>query len=397
MLWCDAGKTAEELAATSANTTGRGDGAAYARYRTWLAGIEPVLRRFTDHTPPDVHAPGLGDLAHLGRSALGLRLLGKSEMMELLRVVPLSLDDWLGEQFESPLLQAGIAAPALHHTFSGPRSPHSTANLLFAECTAETPVAGGPRALVRALEAAARAHGVEIRAGAAVEALLADSGRITGVRLRGGEEITAGSVAAACDPKHLFLDLAPPAMMPRSLEHAASTYRARGTAAKVHLALSAYPELTCRPGEQPAAIRIGEDLETLERAFDAVKYRRLSERPILDVRVPTIESPDLAPEGHHVFSVLVHFVPYELDGGWNDARREELLRRVIARLAEYVPDIEESNPRPRAPHPTRPRDPLRRHRRPPPPRRASPRPTPRPPLPRRRPLQDPLPRPLPVR
>ena len=174
-----------------------------------------------------------------------------------------------------------------------------------------------------------------------MESLLGENGRITGVRLRGGEEITATGVAASCDPKHLFLDLVPPAMLPRTLERAASTYRARGTAAKLHLALSAYPELTCRPGEQPLAIRIGEDLETLERAFDAVKYRQFSERPILDVRVPTIESPDLAPEGHHVFSVLVHYVPYEVEGGWSDDSRDELLRRVTSRLAEYMPDIEE--------------------------------------------------------
>ena len=336
-LWRDPARTAAELAATSPT-----DGAAYGRHREFLARAAPVLSRFTDHAPPDLHAPGLGDLLQLGRSALGLRLLGKREMMELLRVVPLSLDDWLGEQFETPLLEAGLAAPALHHTYSGPRSPHGAASLLFAECTAGAPVAGGPRALVRALEAAARARGVEVRAGAAVERLLGESGRITGVRLRGGEEITAGAVAASCDPKHLFLDLVPPAMMPRSFERAATAYRARGTAAKVHLALAAYPDLPCRPGAQPAAIRIGEDLETLEHAFDAVKYRRFSERPILDVRVPTLESPDLAPEGHHVFSVLVHYVPYDLEGGWTDAQRENLLHRVLARLRLYLPGIQDA-------------------------------------------------------
>lgn len=337
LLWRDPDKMAAELAASWP-----ADAAGYRDYRAFLSRLTPVIRRLTERVPPHLLDPGLGDLMALGRAGFALRRLGRRDMMEVMRVAPMPLADWLAERFASPLLQAALAAPALHHTFAGPRSPNTVANLLLAECTGDGSVAGGAPALATALEGAARAQGVEIRSAVGVEALLADAARVRGVRLRGGEEIAAPIVAAACDPKHLFLDLLPPALLSRGLERSITSYRARGTAARIHLALAAFPVFTSRPEARPTVIRVGDDLDDLERAFDAVKYRRFSPRPLLDIQVPTLESPDLAPPGHHVWSILVHFVPYALDGGWNDERKSELYRAVIARIAELAPAVEEA-------------------------------------------------------
>ena len=261
--------------------------------------------------------------------------------MEILRVAPMALADWLDERFDSQLLQTALAGPAIQNTVTAPRSPGSTANLLRAECLAGSPIKGGPATLITALERAPRACGVEIRTDARVAGLLGEAGRISGVQLAGGEGIQAKTVVASCDPKHLFVELLPPALISRGLEHSISVFRSRGTAAKVHLALSGYPNFACRPNARVSSIRVGETLEELERAFDPIKYRKFSDLAILDIQVPTVESTDLAPEGYHVFSILVHFVPFELEGGWNDEARSNLYSRVLARLEDYAPGISE--------------------------------------------------------
>ncbi len=314
---------------------------AYAAYRSFVERVAPALGRLTDRPPPDLFDPGVADLWSLGRSALALRLLGRRRMMELLRAAPSPVADWLDERFAAEPLKAALAAPAVWSTWCGPRSPGTTANLLVAEAAAGRPVAGGAPALVRALEGASRAAGVELRTGAEVERLLLDGPRVTGVRLAGGDEIAAPVVVATCDPRQLFLRLLPPAALTGRLGRDVANYRVRGTTAKVDLALDGYPELACRPGFEAEEIRTGESLEEQERAFDAVKYRRFSARPVLDVRLPTVESPELAPPGHHVASILVHFAPYELEGGWGEERNEELLEAVLGVLEAYAPRLRE--------------------------------------------------------
>lgn len=345
-LFRDPGDAAEELSRHSSHLRASGatsqDAERYGEYRAFLARITPVLRRLLDRPPPEIFEPGLGDLLELGRSALSLRLMGKRDMMELLRIAPMCVADYLGEWFDSELLKAALAGPAIAATWTGPWSPGTNLNLLLDEAHREGPVKGGPQALVVALERAARAQGVEIRTGARVEGLELRQGRVAGVRLQDGEILEATAVAASCDPKQVFLRLLPAGASPRQSEQNMVNFRSRGTTAKVNLALSGYPRLACRPDVTPAVIRTGETLDQLERAFDPVKYRQLSDEPVLDVHVPTIESPELAPDGHHVFSILASFAPHDLEGGWTDERKDELYQRVVSALGRYAPDLEDA-------------------------------------------------------
>ncbi len=318
------------------------DAERYGEYRAFLARVTPVLRRLSDRPPPEIFEPGLGDLLDLGRSALALRLLGKRDMMEVLRIAPMCVADYLGEWFDSELVKAALAGPAIAATWTGPWSPGTNLNLLLDAAQGKGPVKGGPRALVAALERAAEALGVEVRRGAEVKGLELRKGRVTGVRLKDGEILEATTVAASCDPRQVFLRLLPRGASPRQSEQDMVNFRSRGTTAKVNLALSGYPRLACRPDLTPALIRTGETLDQLERAFDPVKYRQLSDQPVLDVQVPTIESPELAPDGHHVFSMLASFAPHDLEGGWNDERKAELYQRVVSSLSRYAPDLEDA-------------------------------------------------------
>jgi phytoene dehydrogenase-like protein len=318
------------------------DAAAYEAWRGWLARVGGFVTRLVEEPPPPLAPSGLGDLLGLGRRALALRLLGRAGMTELLRVVPMCAADWLRERFASPLVAEALAAPAVANTFSGPWSAGTAANLLLAEAAAGRGVAGGPAALVEALTSAARSLGVELRTGAEVARIRVEKGRAAGVSLASGEEIGAPVVVATCDPKQTFLQLLPPEAVDLGTADAFRAFRARGTAAKVHLALSGPLEFRGREGEAIAAARVGGGhVDELERAHDAVKYRRFSERPHLDVRVPTVSVPGLAPEGHHVVSILVSFAPYDLEGGWTPQRREALGNVVVAALARHCPGLEE--------------------------------------------------------
>ena len=315
------------------------DAERYARYRAFLGRVRRVVGRFFDEPPLN-----LVDLESAGRwepikHALRIRRLGSRDMLELLRLPPMCAADWLGEWFEDDLLKAALALPAISGTFLGPRSPGSNFNLLLREAAAGPGVEGDGPALIAALEKSVRDHGVEIRTGATVERVLLGRHSVEGVALAGGEEIRAVVVAASCDPKRLFLELLSPGSIARRLEHRIEKFRTRGTTAQVLLALNRPLRFACRP-EQPVELaRTGGDLIRLERAFDAVKYRKLPDEPVLEVHVPTVSCPGLAPDGHEVASILVHFVPYDLEPGWDDEQQERLADRVVTILERHAPGV----------------------------------------------------------
>lgn len=333
LLWRDPQRAAEEIAPRSAK-----DATRYKEYRAFLTTITPFLGRVFDEFPPEIATMSLPGLWDLMKKAVSLRLLGKDDMMEILRIGPMCVADWLNEWFENDLLKAMIAGPSIYNSFTGPWSPGTNANLLLAEAFSYRPVVGGPQALVTALLSAANAAGVALRLGATVEALsFAKVDQVDGVVLESGELVKATHVAAAIDPKQLFLKLVPPAYLTHNFEHNVVNIRARGTTAKVHLAMNGLPQWRERPNLKAEYIRTGEYFDQMERAFDAVKYRKMSDEPLLDIYVPTLEVPEMAPPGKHVLSILVHFAPHKLDAGWSAEMNAELLKRTLAALDAYAP------------------------------------------------------------
>jgi len=255
-------------------------------------------------------------------------------------VAPMCVADFFNERFESPLLVEAFAAPAVASTWSGPWSAGTVTNFLLRECAGGEALEGGPPALIDALLAASRAAGAELRTGAEVARIRVDRGRIAGVTLASGEAIDAPVVLSSADPKRTMLKLLAPGTLPIRIEEEFHRLRARGTAAKVHLALSGPLELAKSDGRLDEALRIGGGhVDDLERAFDAIKYRRFSNNPHLEIRVPTVADPSLAPSGHHVVSILASFAPYDLDGGWSTEARERLGDAVISVLEQHAPDV----------------------------------------------------------
>lgn len=333
----DAEATASAIAKYSSK-----DAAVYKDYITFVAAIRPFIKSLLDELPPDLSALGTRQLWALAKKGFALKRLGKKTMMEFLKVAPMSVADFLNEKFETDFIKSGIAAPALYGSFNGPWSSYTTINLLMGECTANASITGGPRALIAALEQAAKNAGVEIRTNAPVDKILLDAGRkVYGVKLTDGEELRAAVVASSCTPRITFYDLLQPNQISYALEHSVNHYRSRGTTAKVNLAVNK-KEVAFNGVAGLEIYRTGNSFDEMERAFDSAKYRQFSAEPVLEIHVPTVDHPALAPAGHSVVSILVHFAPYNLKEGWNDKSKKELYQNVIRTLEIYSPGISSS-------------------------------------------------------
>lgn len=336
VLHADARASRDELEAL-----GRGDGDAYVAWRGFLSRIRGFVCRVMDQPPPVLRPRSLSQAWRLARTGLGLRRLGKADMLELMRVAPMSAADWFEESFGDPLLPAALAAPAVTGAFLGPREAGTAANVLLYECVRGAEVRGGPAALIDALRKAFEAAGGRILLDAEVAGILVDGGAVRGVRLADGSTQEAPRVLATCDPKRALLDLLEPGWLPFPLEEQIACVRMRGTTAKVNLALDAPLVFRGRAGERHARAVVADRVDDIERAFDAAKYRRSPEQPHLDVSVPSVGDPSLAPPGKDVVSILAHFAPYDREGGWDADARTRLGESVIETLERVAPGTRE--------------------------------------------------------
>jgi phytoene dehydrogenase-like protein len=204
---------------------------------------------------------------------------------------------------------------------------------------------GGTGAIAEAIAGAARRFGAEIRTESSVAQVIVKDGRATGVVLESGDEISARVVVSGLDPKRTFLKLIEANQLPADFVDSIRRFKIRGSSGKVNLSLSEPPNFTCLPGEGPhlrGAISISPSVDYLERAYDDAKYGDFSRRPYMDIIIPSMIDPGMAPPGKHVMSIFVQYAPSDLKGGWDETRREAFGDAVIDTLAEYCPGLRES-------------------------------------------------------
>lgn len=314
----------------------RGDPEAWLDWRAFVGRIRGLVLGLLDSPPPEVIAPRLPDLWGLAARALELRRLGREDMLELMRLGPMSAADLAAERFQSEALRVALVAPALVGSFVGPRAPGTALLVLLRECAAGPEPVGGGAALAEALAAAARHHNVELRLGEAPAQLVIEDGRVRGVTLAGGEALRARRVLSALDPRTTFRELVPRRELPPELDEEAGNWRSRGTLGVVRLALTEWPRLAGSGATAPERLLSAPSLLDLERAFDAPKYGVLAERPVLDVFFSGKDASTVA-------SVLVHGVPHRLrEGVWDEGARGKLGALVLAGLELLLPGIRSS-------------------------------------------------------
>ncbi len=318
---------------------------AYGRWRGWIEHVRAVVTGLLDQPPPEIFEPRTGDLLALLRRGLQLRRLGERDMFELLRLGPSTVADWMQDSFTSEPLRVGLAAPALLGSVLGPRAPGTAALLLLRECALGREPKAGPAALVDALEKACRQAGVELHLGARVKRIRVERGpageTARGVELDSGEAIEARIVLSTCSPARTLLELVGPRHLQPSVEHSAATWRARGAAAVLRVALSAPPEFAGRQGQTIPRAVSARSLAELERTADHLKYGTLPEEPWIDVWVPSHADPSLAPPGNAVLCALVHGIPRQLRDGWSEPARKRVESGAWKALARLAPGLRE--------------------------------------------------------
>jgi phytoene dehydrogenase-like protein len=343
-LWADVARTAEGLRARSSR-----DAAAYPAFDARVRSFAGFLAGLNAAAPPDIQHPSRADAFAALRLGRAFRRLGRKDGRQLLRAMPMPAADFVGEAFEDDALRAAIAARGVQFTAMGPWTA-GTAAVLLADSAGNDGgaagqtafVRGGPEALADALAAAVRSHEGEIRTGVDVEAITIRQGRVTGVALAGtGEEIGAGVVVSAADPKQTLLRLIDPEDLGPTLRWRASNIRMEGCTAKVLLAMSGVPVFLGAEGAEQlqGRIVIAPGIDHLERGADAAKYGRISDHPYLEATIPSLVDDSIAPPGQHVMSVLVQWTPYHLRHGTWDTEREGLGDLVVKTLESHAPGL----------------------------------------------------------
>ena len=322
------------------------EGAAYvnyeARMRRFASALGPVIER----TPPRLGTGRWRDRIELLRLGLRLRRLGRRDLRELLRIGGMNVFDWLDENFESEALKGALAFDAVLGTNFGPRSPGTVLTLLYrlagqtgAGDTGLSQPLGGMGAVCDALARAATEAGAVVRTSAPVERVWIEGDRAVGVVLADGERIGAHAVISNADPKTTLLRLVGARHLDAGFVRRTTHLRTQGLAAKLHLALDGVPRFEGLDADGlKGRLLIAPSMRHIEHAYDHAKYGEYSQAPVMEITVPSINDPALAPAGKHVLSAILQYAPYTVSGGW-ERERPRLLDIAVETIARFAPGL----------------------------------------------------------
>jgi phytoene dehydrogenase-like protein len=340
----DHAKTRREIARHS-----KLDAEAYDEYGKAMVEMGRFVKPILNMTPPDpasLDPRGLMDLLSLGRR---FQALPDDDKYNQIQLMTMSAVDFLDQWFETDVLKATMAASGIIGTFLGVRSP-GTAYVLLHHYMGEIDGAfrswglsrGGTGAISNAIAGAARQAGVEIRTSTPVSKIIVKDGAAVGVVLENGDYLTAGVVSSSVDPNLTFVKMVGTEHLPDEFAAEIRRYKYRGSSGKVNLALDALPDFRALPGAGPhlrGAISISPSVDYMERAYDDAKYGRYSRRPYVDIVIPSLTDPSVAPPGKHVMSCFVQYAPYHLREGTWDEQREAFGDAVVDAIAGYAPNF----------------------------------------------------------
>lgn len=342
-MWQDRAKTLEEIAKFS-----RRDAAVFPVYEEHLERLSQVVEGLLLTIPPEFPPHGLGDFVEYLKLAAKMRGFSPREIVGLVKIFTQSAAEFLDEWFESDAIKVTLATDGVIGANGGPRSP-GTAYILLHHVMGSVGghrglwgfVRGGMGTVSNAIAESARSRGVEIRSNASVVHIKIAGGRARGIVLEGGEEIDAEMVISNLTPQLTFLNLIDAEALPGDFLDAIRKYRSEGTSCKINLALNGLPNFSALPGaegpQHRATMHICPSLEYVERAWDDAKYGSPSQSPLLELTVPTMYDPSLAPEGRHILGIFIQYAPYTLrDANW-DELREPFAYRVFDLIEEYAP------------------------------------------------------------
>lgn len=318
---------------------------AWLAMRAQLVRYAAILKPFLTKLPPALDGMALTEALGFGGTALALKRLGKEDMRDFLRMLLMNVHDVADEHLSDDRLKGFLGFEAVLGAHLGPRSPTSLLGLYYrlageiggAEGGQVVPV-GGMGAVIAAMRKAAEAAGVSIRTGSAVARILVEKAAAVGVRLADGSELRAGQIVSALNPRTTLIDLVGPAELDTGIVRKAQAIRMKGNVAKLHLALSGVPAFRAPREALAGRLVIAPSSQAVERAFNPAKYGAFSPEPVMEIVLPSLADPSLAPAGACVLSANVQFAPYAIKGGW-EAGKPAFLAAIMAVLERHAPGI----------------------------------------------------------
>lgn len=330
--------------AVSGNNLAELDAVAYPAFRKQYLDFAKALRPLFENKPPRLKNIPFADKTTLAKLGWNVRMgLGRETMYELLRVAAINIYDVLNETFDDDRLKGAIAADAVLGSAMGPRTPGTVLTWLqrlHGELNGPLSLqSGGQSQLVHALTQSAEDAGVTFSYGVHVARILIDNGRAFGVETADGEMLKAKTIISNADPRSTFTELVGAPQLDAMFANRVAQIRGSGVVAKLHLALNDLPEFSGLPDSLLRnRLLVAPSMKYIEHAFNHSKYDEYSENPVLEITIPSLQNSALAPEGHHVMSVNVAYVPYDLEGGWEE-QKTSLAYRVISQLGQFSPNL----------------------------------------------------------
>ena len=320
------------------------DQKAYVEFRAQYLAFAKAIRPLFDTKPPRLKDMPFADMATLAKLGWNIRMgLGRETMYEFLRVATINIYDVLNDTFGDDRLKGAIATDAVMGSAMGPRTPGTVLTWLQRlQGELNGPMSllsGGKSQLVHALTQSAEDAGVTIQFNAPVEKILIENDKAFGVELANGEMCKAPIVVSNADPRTTLSSLVGAPQLDSMFANRVAQIRGSGVVAKLHLALSGKPEFDGLSESQlENRLLVAPSLKYVEHAFNHSKYEEYSESPVLEITLPSLHNNSLAPDGHHVMSVNVAYVPYEINGGWQE-QKTSLAYKVISQLGQYCPEL----------------------------------------------------------
>tara|TARA_B100000959_G_scaffold180027_1_gene188284 strand:- start:3047 stop:4627 length:1581 start_codon:yes stop_codon:yes gene_type:complete len=325
------------------------DAEAYTRFGPLMGQIGMAVRPILETIAPNAIRPSISDLFNTKKLLDHVKTLSSQQFEYLTKLMTMSSADFLDEWFEFEPLKATMSASGIIGTFMGPRSPGS-AYVMLHHYMGDIDGAfrawgfqrGGTGEVSMAIARSAEHFGVEIKTEAAVSNVIIKNNKAVGIALENGDEFHSDIVISGLDPKQSFLNLVNENELPNEFVRDIKNFRIRGSSGKVNLALDGLPDFTCLPGDGHhlrGAISISPSYDHLENAYDDAKYGDFSKKPFMDIILPSVLDPEMAPPGKHVMSCFVQYAPYNINGGWNDQKRDAFGDAVVDMLAQYAPNI----------------------------------------------------------
>ena len=328
----------------------RHDADAYERYSADTMRQCRLVRDNLLRTAPDPTSFKPKDL--MGLAELGLKFMdmGEDAMYETIRFWTMSVAEYLDQYFETDVIKTTKSGSGIIGTALGVYSP-GTAYVLLHHYMGDVDgnvgtwgvARGGMGAIADSIAGALQTYGGELRAKAGVEKIIVKNGRATGVALESGEEISARLVVSAIDVKQTFLDRMDKSDLPEDFYNRVVNFKIRGSSGKVNIALDGMPTFPAIPKGSTlyhGDMHFIDSMERMERAFDDWKAGTWSKDPYIDMLIPTLTDPTMAPPGKHFMSCFVQYCPYQIDGrAWTEPEREAFGQTVIDQIANYSPDF----------------------------------------------------------